>query len=211
MNYLISSVIGFLLGSIPTAYLILKFTRGIDIREAGSANVGAMNSYEVSDSKWLGLTVMLIDIAKGAMSALLPLLIFGDTFIWAAMASIFAVFAHCYNPWLGFKGGRGLATFAGSAIVLFPYLLVIWLVLWVVFYLLKKDILFSNISAIIMSLILVFSTPKLAIKYANPSPDSVSTLMFFTVSGLIIIFIKHIDSLKELIYDKKIFKMKRNE
>ncbi len=211
MNYLISSVIGFLLGSIPTAYLILKFTKGIDIREAGSANVGAMNSYEVSDSKWLGLSVMLIDIAKGALSALLPLLIFGDIFIYPAIASVFAVFAHCYNPWIGFKGGRGLATFAGSTIVIFPYLLVIWLILWVIIFLLKKDILFSNISAIILSIILVFNTPKIAIKYASPSPESVSTLMFFVVSGLVIIFIKHIDPLKELIYDKKIFKMKRNE
>jgi len=211
MNYIISALIGYILGSIPTAYLVLKKSKNIDIRSAGSSNVGAMNSYEVSNSKLLGLLVLLVDAGKGILSVVLTIMLFGDHFIYPALAAIFAVLSHCFNPWIEFKGGRGLATFAGSTIIIFPYLLIVWVLLWVIFFLIKKNILFSNITATILSIFLVFNTIDIAIKYTNPKPETVSSLILFTTAGLIIIFIKHIDPLKELIYDKKIFGMKRNE
>ena len=65
MQYLISIIIGYLLGSIPTAYLLLKITKGIDIRKSGSGNVGAFNSITTSKSKFIGLVVLLIDFSKG--------------------------------------------------------------------------------------------------------------------------------------------------
>ncbi|GBD86383.1 glycerol-3-phosphate acyltransferase [bacterium BMS3Abin03] len=211
MNYLISITMGYLLGSIPTAYLLLKNSRGIDIRQTGSGNVGAYNSFDVSNSKLIGLTVLLIDAGKGALSAYLAILVYGDVFIYPAVAGIFAIFAHCYNPWLGFSGGRGLATFAGVSIIIFPYLLIVWIVLWTIFYIIKRDIHFANIGATVMSLILIFNSLDIAIKYANPKPGSASTLILFTMTGLIIIFIKHIEPLKELIKDQKIIRMNRNE
>ena len=70
MEYLLSSIIGYLFGSIPTAYLLLKRTRGIDITNAGTGNVGAMNSYEVTNSKSIGIIVLLIDFLKGMIPAL---------------------------------------------------------------------------------------------------------------------------------------------
>lgn len=60
MEYIFSFLIGYLSGSIPTAYLILKKVKGIDITIAGSGNVGAMNSFEVTKSKWLGFLVFLL-------------------------------------------------------------------------------------------------------------------------------------------------------
>lgn len=211
MNFILSTLIGFLLGSIPTAYLVLKKSKGIDIRNEGSKNVGAMNSYEVSNSKLLGIVVLLIDFVKGVLSVWIPILFFGDIFIYPAIAAIFAVFAHCFNPWIGFKGGRGLATFAGSALLIFPYLLIVWVLLWVIFFLIKKDILFSNITATIMSFLLVLNTTDLAIKYTYPKPESISSLILFTIAGLIIIFTKHIEPIKELIGQKKLFGIKQNE
>jgi len=211
MNYLISAVIGYILGSIPTAYLLLKKKQNEDITTKGTGNVGAHNIYEVTNSKKLGVIVMLIDIVKGSLSALIPLFIFGDIFIFSAIASIFAIFAHCFNPTIKFKGGRGLATTAGVSIIIFPYLLVVWVILWVLFYIIKKDILFGNIAATIMTGIVFFSTTDIAIKYANPSPVSNSSLVLFVISLLLIIFIKHIEPLNELIVDKRIFRIKRND
>ena len=70
MNYLLSCIIGFLVGSLPTAFIILKKTKGIDITSAGTGNVGAMNSFEVTNSKIIGLIVFIIDALKGSQSIL---------------------------------------------------------------------------------------------------------------------------------------------
>ena len=120
MEYLISSLIGYLFGSFPSAYIFLKKAKGMDITKEGSGNVGAMNSFEVSNSKVIGYSVFLVDFLKGAASVLIPAFLFPDHFIYPAISLLFAVFSHCYNPWINFKGGRGLSTAAGGAAFLFP-------------------------------------------------------------------------------------------
>lgn len=206
MNYLISAIIGYLLGSIPTAYLVVKKAKGMDITESGSGNAGAMNSFEISNSKVIGLIVLVIDALKGLLSVYIPLLFLPVDFVYPAIGLFFAVFAHCFNPWIKFKGGRGLATAAGGSILLFPFLLAVWIVLWFIIYLLKHDILVANIWATVASVLIIYSTDKIAYKYAFPSPDSVSSLMLFSTGIIILIFIKHIEPLKEIIQSKKIDK-----
>lgn len=199
MQYLLSSFIGYLLGSIPTAYILLKKKKGIDITKTGSGNVGAMNSYEITNSKLLGLFVLIIDFTKGLLSVYLVSIIYPDNFVLPALTLVFAIFSHCFSPWLSFKGGRGLATAAGGSIFIFPFLLVSWIVLWLIFYLLKKDILIGNIAATIFTLLLLFNTTNIAVKYANPKPASETELVLFVTAGLIIIFIKHIEPLNEIL------------
>lgn len=199
MNYFISALIGYLLGSIPTAYLFLKRKKGLDITQTGSGNMGAMNTYEITNSKFSGIFVFIIDFVKGIAAVLIFKLIYPDVFILPALSLVFAIFSHCYNPWIKFKGGRGLATAAGGTLIIFPFLLLVWGILWSIIYLMKKDILLANIFATILSLLLVFNVSDIAIKYTYPTPAFISELIFFTVSGLMIIFIKHIDPLLELI------------
>ena len=203
MNYLFSSIIGFLLGSFPTAFIFLKKAKGVDITKEGSGNVGAMNSFEVSNSKFIGYSVFLIDFLKGSASVIIPSFLFPDQFIFPAISLLFAVFSHCYNPWLNFKGGRGLSTAAGGAAFLFPFLLVVWAVLWVIFYVMRKDIIFANIISTIFSMCVLFGTSEVAIKYAFPQPESDSVLILISTAILINIFIKHIEPLKELISSQK--------
>jgi glycerol-3-phosphate acyltransferase PlsY len=203
MEFLISSTIGYLSGSFPTAYLLLKKIKGIDVTKNGSGNVGALNSLRASKSKLIGLSVLLVDFGKGAMSVLILSWIYPDNFIYPALALVFAVLAHCFTPWLGFKGGRGLATAAGGAVVIFPYLLVIWLILWFIFYLMKKDIIISNIASTILSLMLVYNSADIAIKYTSPETNDTSAMILTASSVLIIIFIKHVDPLKEKINELK--------
>ena len=199
MNYFISSLIGYLLGSIPSGYLLLKKSRGIDIRKEGSGNVGAYNSYDVTKSKLVGLSVLLIDLLKGILSVIIIKFIYPDSFIFPALSLFFAVFSHCYNPWLNFKGGRGLATAAGGSLFLVPFLLVVWGILWVIFYIMRKDILFANIVATIMSILILFNSGNIAVKYSFPKPADESSLIILSTSILILIFIKHIEPLKELV------------
>jgi len=116
---------------------------------------------------------------------------------------LFAVFSHCYNPWIDFKGGRGLATAAGGAAFMFPFLLVVWSVIWAIFYVTKKNIILANISSTVLSLLVVFGTSKIAVKYAYPQPVNLGVLLLVSSAVLIIIFIKHIEPLKELIFELK--------
>ena len=211
MEYLLSSVIGYLLGSFPTAYIFLQKTKGLDITQEGSGNVGAMNSFEVSNSKFVGISVLFIDLLKGGASVLIPILVFGNVFIYPAIGLLFAVFSHCYNPWIFFKGGRGLATAAGGAAIIFPYLLAVWVILWVLFYVMRKDILLANIAATILSVLLLFGTYRIAFNYAFPKPAGVDILLTASSSILIIIFIKHIEPLKELIQKQKNKRKHKNE
>lgn len=203
MEYLLSSIIGYLFGSIPTAYLLLKKAKGIDITNAGTGNVGAMNSYEVTNSKLFGIIVLLVDFLKGLIPALLVLYYFENSFFIASLAVLFAIFSHCFNPWLNFKGGRGLATAAGGSAVIFPFLPVAWIIFYLIVYLIKKDIHTANIFATVLSLISVLGFHNYVIKFSNPQPVLVNELLLFTSAGLLIIFIKHIEPLKEIISNKQ--------
>jgi glycerol-3-phosphate acyltransferase PlsY len=183
----------------------------LDITQEGSGNVGAMNSFEVSNSKFVGISVLFIDLLKGGASVLIPILVFGNVFIYPAIGLLFAVFSHCYNPWIFFKGGRGLATAAGGAAIIFPYLLAVWVIFWVLFYVMRKDILLANIAATILSVLVLFGTYRIAFNYAFPKPAGVDILLTASSSILIIIFIKHIEPLKELIQKQKNKRKHKNE
>lgn len=202
MEYFISALVGYLLGSIPSAYIVLKKTKGIDITNAGTGNVGAMNSYEVTNSKSIGIIVLLIDFLKGLLSAVIVLYLFKASFLTASIAVLFAVFSHCFNPWLKFKGGRGLATAAGGCSIVLPVLLIAWILFYILTYLIKKDIHIANIIATIGSLIFILIFYDFAIDFAYPKPVLVNELILFTSAGLLIIFIKHIDPLREIITNK---------
>jgi len=165
--------------------------------------VGAMNSFEVTNSKLIGISVFLIDFLKGLAATLIPVLLFPNEFIYPALSLLFAVFSHCYNPWIKLKGGRGLATAAGGAAFMFPFLLIVWSVLWVIIYVMRKDILLANISSTVFSLFVIFGTSDIAVKYAFPRPVNLGVLLLVSCAVLIIIFIKHIEPLKELIAEQK--------
>ena len=211
MEFLLSTSIGYILGSFPTAFLLVKFFRGIDITKDGSGNVGTLNTFRITKSKFISFSVLLIDTLKGALSAFIPLLLFPEIFIFPALAMLFAVFAHCFNPWLGFKGGRGLAVAAGGALVLFPYTIFIWALLWVIFYLMKKNHHIANIAATILTLLLLFNTVDIAMKYSTIIPESSSLLVAINTALLMIIFIKHIKPLKEIIEKHKTNRVVKND
>lgn len=199
MIYLFSSLLGYLFGSIPTAYIVLKKAKGIDITTSGTGNVGAMNSYEVSGSKKLGIIVFIIDFLKGLIPVLIVLQLFEQNYSFVGLALVFSIFAHCFNPWLNFKGGRGLATTAGGSIVLAPLLLITWVIIWLVFYLIKKDILVANIFATIITLITVLIGYNLYSEYTIITDKNINELVLISSVALILIFIKHIEPLKEII------------
>jgi glycerol-3-phosphate acyltransferase PlsY len=178
----------------------MKKILNTDITRSGSGNVGAMNSYEVSNSKLIGLTVLLIDALKGFLSVILAKVFFGDHFIYPMIALMGAVISHCYNPWLKLKGGRGLATAAGGAFGLSPIILILWLIFWVLGYILRKNIHFSNIIATVLCIPVVITSGDIlnSEKWLTNPPAESSTTFAVSISLLMIIILtKHIEPLKE--------------
>ena len=114
MDLLPSVLIGYLIGSLPIGYLVTQTTRGVDLRRAGSGNVGAANVYRTS-GPGMAIAVMIADGAKGAAAVLLA---GGGSN--AVAAGVAAVIGHIYPVWLGFKGGKGVATASGAFTVLSP-------------------------------------------------------------------------------------------
>lgn len=116
-------VAAFLSGSVPWSWILGKF-RGIDIRSKGSGNTGATNLFRIC-GKGAGITGLLLDTLKGALPVLaakhgIPGIL-PPTGGWAlALTAIFAVLGHVFSPWLGFKGGKGVATTLGVLLILSP-------------------------------------------------------------------------------------------
>lgn len=123
MASIVALLIAFAAGSVPTA-LLMGRVRGVDIREHGSGNVGATNAFRVLGKPW-GLTCLAIDIAKGWIPALIfagPAWAPGgaDRAIWMLAVGLTAVAGHSFSPWLGWKGGKGVATSLGVFLAVAP-------------------------------------------------------------------------------------------
>ncbi len=114
MSALVAAAIvagSYLLGSVPVAQLVARYTKGLDLRDVGSGNVGASNVWQ-SVERWLVVPVGLAQIAQGLAGVVVARLAGQGAGVQAA-AGIAAVLAHDWNPWLGFTGGRGIGQTIG--------------------------------------------------------------------------------------------------
>lgn len=124
LSAVISLALGaYFLGSIPTAYLLVRWLKGQDIRENGSHNVGALNTYRQAGAL-AGLTALLVDMAKGVSAVVVPRLMGIDD--WALFITTPLVIAgHNWPVFLNFRGGKGAAAIFGISLVIVPWLTVI--------------------------------------------------------------------------------------
>ncbi len=117
----------YLLGAVPTAYLVMRRTRGVDIRRQGTGNVGAANVLSTA-SKWLAIPVTVFDIGKGAFCVWVAQLL-GLGAAAQVTAGLLAIIGHNWPVYLRFRGGRGVFTTLGAIAVLSPWLGLIILVI----------------------------------------------------------------------------------
>jgi len=110
---------GYLIGAIPTGVILTRLAGGEDIRSAGSGNIGATNVYRVAGRK-LGVVTLIGDCLKGAVPTLLAQQTFNLSETGVALVALAAFIGHCYPVYLGFKGGKGVATALGIFLVLSP-------------------------------------------------------------------------------------------
>ncbi len=128
--FLLAAFGGYLIGSIPWAFILVRLRANRDIRKEGSGNVGTLNSFVVTGSKRVGVAVLLLDLAKGFGAYCFGRLLGGEEFLAPAVATLGAVLGHNYPVWLRFKGGRGLAPAAGGMLGIAWMVVPAWCLLW---------------------------------------------------------------------------------
>jgi glycerol-3-phosphate acyltransferase PlsY len=149
--YLAVALVAYLLGSIPTGFLVAK-AKGVDIRTVGSGNIGATNVFRIL-GKPAGVFVLLVDALKGwaAVSIATPIigrLLPGPPVDYLQItAGITAILGHNFTCWLRFKGGKGIATSAGVLVALVPAALLVILAVWIILFLTTRYVSLGSIGA----------------------------------------------------------------
>lgn len=183
-------IAAYLIGAIPFGYILAKKFAGVDIKKAGSGNIGATNVLRVvkeSDpklAKKLGVATLLLDGLKGVVVLLIAKYIGAiDSVLW--MIAILSVVGHCYSPFLGFEGGKGVATAAGVLFVLIPLPMLVALIVW---FISAKVLKISSLSSLIALIAMMISSYIL-------TPD-ITHAPLWIITGIILY--KHIPNIMRI-------------
>jgi acyl phosphate:glycerol-3-phosphate acyltransferase len=162
MNEFLLIILAYLIGSIPTSVWVSKYFFGVDIRDYGSGNAGATNSYRVLGSKW-GTFVMVCDVLKGVLATSLYILIpyymhdEWDRTNFMVGLGLAAVLGHIFPVWADFKGGKGVATLFGMVIAIQPIVAICCVVVFLsVLYLTRFVSLSSILASIAFAVFILF-------------------------------------------------------
>ena len=185
----------YLIGAIPSGLLIGKYLAGVNIKESGSGSIGATNVLRVlkeqnpKKAKKLAILTIVCDVLKGVVPILIAKFLGFDPNVLWAMA-VFAVLGHCFSPYLGFEGGKGVATAAGVLAIFIPLELLIAVIAW---FISGKAIKISSVASFIAIIALV-----IAMYIIHPQMPHINTHTPVFVIIFIIIY-KHIPNIVRLI------------
>lgn len=199
MLYLFSILLGYLIGSIPTSYLLVKLFTGRVLYDEGSKNIGAMNSYEITQNKIIGIVCAIADGMKGIISIILAVFIFQQD-IYILFSLFGAVLGHNYSLYIKFRGGRGLSTTAFGLLLINPIGVFCWLIIFAlskVF--ISKNVHINNTIATILSLISVAIIPEKIFNLTNSYFKLSYQMYLFLLVGLsVLILARHLEPLKDI-------------
>jgi glycerol-3-phosphate acyltransferase PlsY len=177
-------LMGYFLGSIPFGYILMKWTEGMDIRSIGSGNIGATNVYR--KNRWAGILTLVLDAAKGCLAVLTAAWMGGST-EWQAIAAVAAIVGHVFTAWLGFKGGKGVATGCGAYFGISPAAVGTTLILFALIVALTRYISLASILA-------TGAFPLWAYLYGEPQ-----AVLIWAAVGAAIIIAKHHQNIRRLL------------
>ena len=187
----------YLLGSIPFGYLAARLA-GIDIRQAGSGNVGATNVVRVL-GKGYGYPVFALDVLKGFGAVKISMVLapgrppeWNSSEIFGILAAMFSVLGHLYPPWLKFQGGKGVATSAGALLALTTVPTLIGVGIWVVVFWLTR---YVSLASIIAAVVL----PIVILVFSSKAQSTVKPLFYSSVCVAAVVIWRHRSNLSRLI------------
>ncbi len=188
--------VSYLTGAIPFSYIAGKMLKGVDLRQHGSGNLGASNTFRILGAV-PGAVVLLLDIAKGFVPVFVAGKLaasYGLPVHWITLACAFAaVFGHMYSVYLRFSGGKGIATAAGAFLAIQPWALLGAFVVWVVVFAVRRIMSLATLSAAASLPVFVYLSGRLEWWPSHWSYTAVSILL------VIVIFQKHRSNLSRLL------------
>lgn len=180
--------LAYLIGAVPTSYVIGKAFHGIDLREHGSGNLGATNAFRILGAK-SAVPVVFVDIAKGFVPTWLFAPLAGVGFGWTLAFGAAAILGHMFSIWVGFKGGKGMATSAGVFLGLAPWAVLVSLLLWCALTFGTGYVSLGSIVAALVMPVLVALTP-------HAGGD---TLLWFSVVLAVVVVWAHRANIRRLL------------
>jgi len=197
-------VLCYLIGSFPTAYVFVKLKSNKDITKEGSGNVGTLNSFKVTQSKTIGITVLLIDLLKGLIPVYAMMFILNMAYPSIMFGACGLILGHNYPVWLKFKGGRGLAAGAGIFFAVNYFIVFGWCLVWLVIFAFKKKVLLSNTIATFCLPVYILLVNNFEWLVVNSGINEFSQTYFtvFSIVITIIILSKHLEVFKNLFQKK---------
>ena len=191
MTLIIVLIVAYLIGSIPFGYLIVRTKEGGDIRQTGSGGTGATNVSRRA-GKAAGVLTLLLDAAKGAAAVLIAQNVSGTDWVKAA-AAIAVIVGHIFPVWLGFRGGKGVATGVGVFLVLAPVALLCAGVIFVSIVFFTRYVSLGSIMAAALIPLLVW----LQNVFVEPVAD-LRPLLTAAVVGALLIIVAHRGNIERL-------------
>lgn len=156
MESLVVAALALLLGSVPTAFLMGRALKGIDVRDAGSGNSGAVNAGRQL-GKGIGVLVLAIDAGKGVIALLIGQAL-GVPELILYVSAVLVVVGHNYSPFLGFRGGKGAATVLGMSALMLWQITAIAVIFGVVLLLLTRRVVWTMAAVFILLNVLTIAT-----------------------------------------------------
>ena len=182
----LSIIIGYIFGSIPSGLVLVKMVCGIDIREYGSKNIGTTNVFRTVGGRMASI-VLIADIIKGILAVLLVRYFFESNLQLELLTAIASLLGHNYSIFLGFKGGRGVATGLGLILLFMPDVCIFSFTVWLV-------IVFVTRYVSLGSIVGAFITPIVAYYRGYPIE-----LVLFALAACVFVIVRHYENMKRLI------------
>ena len=182
----LSIIIGYIFGSIPSGLVLVKMVCGIDIREYGSKNIGTTNVFRTVGGRMASI-VLIADVIKGILAVLLVRYFFESNLQLELLTAIASLLGHNYSIFLGFKGGRGVATGLGLILLFMPDVCIFSFTVWLV-------IVFVTRYVSLGSIVGAFITPIVAYYRGYPLE-----LVLFALAACVFVIVRHYENMKRLI------------
>lgn len=189
---LLALALAYVLGAVPFGYVIVRWTSGEDVRGAGSGSTGATNVTRTAGLK-AGALTYLLDVAKG-MAAVAVMRQVTTAPLWLGLAAAATILGHVYPVFLGFKGGKGVATGVGAYLMIVPVAVLATLVVWAVLFWRSRMVSLASIVA--TALVPVWTL--LWYGWVWPRPDAAATALA-TCAGCVIVIAKHHENIRRLV------------
>jgi len=193
---LAAALVGYFIGSFPTGYIVGRLC-GIDVRKLGSGNIGATNLTRVL-GKQFGYPVFIVDFLKGLVAVLLAIAVAHSCAlsallrdVCAALAGLLSVVGHSYPVWLGFKGGKGVATSLGVIFAINWFAALLMCLAWVVFF---KTTRYVSVASIAATIALPIAMTALFFWRALDSP----VFIYFSLVLAAVVLVRHRANIERL-------------